>query len=548
MKSVRNIILWVSVFLGFFVDSFAREMPFTDIPTGSPYYNAVKYLLEQNIITDDGSHKFHGEDTMMRDTFVGLSVSVSCKKCITPTPDDIIRYQTSPFIDLSKGNPYFYCIAYAAEKDIVQGYNLDKGSGKVSCQNNQVYSSVPFCENNKITRIESAAVLMRQARLWDDIRNKDVKKTITISDISDYWYGYGVKGIQAWLLTLKPGNRLYSDEYITRGEFAIMAAKILSYNQCQTANDSRVASRIGVKDPTGKEVTITSFPIGYTGTLIPVTSTGSWLYDWTLTHPSTATTLTGSGTSFPISTMTQCGTWIGSLNVRDPVTGLIVSTSVATFFIVCPTLPVSISVNIWVSPSISVPLWTPLNFTPLIAGWSGTVTYNWNIGDGTTTTTANPTHTYLDPGTYTVTLTVVDSIGNTATTQVVITITWPNDEDNDGTIDTDDLCIRVFWPRVTNGCPIIPVFNPTTPPGNPPGNPTNSTPTGVPLISTTNSCIYGKSRNNGVIIATPTCIICPCDNSITMNALVRSCDILFPTILSVDQENVFSRWWFYQIP
>jgi hypothetical protein len=137
------------------VDSFARELPFTDVPESSPYYSAVKYLYDQTIITDDGSHKFRPSETMTRDTFVGLSVSVSCKKCITPSPSDVLYYQNSPFIDLSKANPYFYCIAYAAEKNIVQGYLPDQ-SGQSSCQSGQKYSSNPFCENNKTSRIEAA--------------------------------------------------------------------------------------------------------------------------------------------------------------------------------------------------------------------------------------------------------------------------------------------------------------------------------------------------------------------------------------------------------
>ncbi len=549
MKSFWHIIFWFFLFLTFFVEVFAKEMPFVDIPQGSPYYDAVKYLYNQNIITDDGSHKFHGEDTITRDIFVGLSVSVSCRKCITPTPADIVAYQISPFVDLSKANPYFYCIAYAAEKNIVQWYNLDKATGKVSCQNNQIYSNTPFCENNKTTRIEAAGMLLRQAKLWDDIQNQNTKKTIHISDISDYWYGYGIKGIQAWLLTLK-NNKIFPDEYITRGEFAIMAAKILSYNQCQTKDiENTVASRIGVKDPSGKEIQISSFPIGYTGTLVPITPSWTWLYDWTLIHPASGTLLTWSGTSFPIEKLTECGTWIGTLEVKDPLTGLVVSTSVATFFIACPASPVSLSVNIEADPQIW-PLWTAVNFTSNTSGWSGAITYSWNLGDGTTSTSTNPTHTYTDPGIYTVTLTVTDSSGNTATSIIVIEVTGDRDTDGDGTIDPDDSCPLVVWPKDNKGCPIIDIFDPhnpvlsgaTIPPPWTPGT------TVYPLIPTNNTCISNKAESNGLIVAIPTCGTCPCENSIVMNALVRSCDVLFPTILSKDGKTVFSRGWFYQIP
>lgn len=40
-------------------------------------------------------------------------------------------------------------------------------------------------------------------------------------------------------------------------------------------------------------------------------------------------------------------------------------------------------------------------------------TYSWDFGDGNSDTTANPTHNYLNSGAYGVTLTVIDSIGDT---------------------------------------------------------------------------------------------------------------------------------------
>jgi PKD repeat protein len=48
--------------------------------------------------------------------------------------------------------------------------------------------------------------------------------------------------------------------------------------------------------------------------------------------------------------------------------------------------------------------------------------YAWNFGDGSTGTTANPTHTYSAPGTFTATLTVTDtsSLSNTITTKATI--------------------------------------------------------------------------------------------------------------------------------
>ncbi|MGM0591911.1 MAG: PKD domain-containing protein [Halobacteriota archaeon] len=50
------------------------------------------------------------------------------------------------------------------------------------------------------------------------------------------------------------------------------------------------------------------------------------------------------------------------------------------------------------------------------------VSYVWNFGNGTTASNATATPTYSTPGTYTVTLTVVDSAGNTDSDTVTVTV------------------------------------------------------------------------------------------------------------------------------
>lgn len=117
-KFLLFIVLFFSTLGGTSVS--AGALPYTDISTTSPYYSSIETLYKNYILYDDGSHLFRPGDTIARGDFVGLSVSVSCKKCITPTPGDIALYAISPFVDLSKTHPVYYCIAYAADKRIVQ--------------------------------------------------------------------------------------------------------------------------------------------------------------------------------------------------------------------------------------------------------------------------------------------------------------------------------------------------------------------------------------------------------------------------------------------
>ncbi len=59
---------------------------------------------------------------------------------------------------------------------------------------------------------------------------------------------------------------------------------------------------------------------------------------------------------------------------------------------------------------------------------NGTLTYSWNFGDASTSTLANPVHTYASPGTYIVCLTTtnVNSNGDVCTSTTCITIVVPN--------------------------------------------------------------------------------------------------------------------------
>ena len=64
-----------------------------------------------------------------------------------------------------------------------------------------------------------------------------------------------------------------------------------------------------------------------------------------------------------------------------------------------------------------------INFNNTSSMSSGTITtYNWNFGDGSTSSLENPTHTYSNPGTYSVTLIVGSPHGCYDTTMNVVTV------------------------------------------------------------------------------------------------------------------------------
>lgn len=75
--------------------------------------------------------------------------------------------------------------------------------------------------------------------------------------------------------------------------------------------------------------------------------------------------------------------------------------------------------------TVSTPTGNVLSFTAQPVLGSPPYSYNWNFGDATNSTIANPTHTYAFPGVYQVGLTITDSKNNTATFQNNVNTTSP---------------------------------------------------------------------------------------------------------------------------
>jgi outer membrane protein assembly factor BamB len=68
----------------------------------------------------------------------------------------------------------------------------------------------------------------------------------------------------------------------------------------------------------------------------------------------------------------------------------------------------------------------PVHFTGSVYGGQPGFSWYWDFGDDTTSTDRNPTHTYTALGEYTVTLTVTDNTGDTATDDTSVSIELPN--------------------------------------------------------------------------------------------------------------------------
>ena len=138
-------------------------------------------------------------------------------------------------------------------------------------------------------------------------------------------------------------------------------------------------------------------------------------YTWTFTDV-TVKTLTGDR---PAYTFNNPGVYTITLNVTDAAGNWATDTAVITVLDV--TNPVA---NAGQDQTVNVG-----DTVTFDAGGStdnvGIVSYEWDFGDGTTSTGTAATHEYANAGTFTVTLTIEDAAENQATDTVVVTVNSP---------------------------------------------------------------------------------------------------------------------------
>src|SRR6058998_3878742 len=95
------------------------------------------------------------------------------------------------------------------------------------------------------------------------------------------------------------------------------------------------------------------------------------------------------------------------------------ATPMAEFFTANP-----LSASFTYSPSNPAPI-LAVTFTASATGGTQPYSYNWDFGDGFTSNGQSVSHSYLLPGTYTVTLTVNDANGATVSTSQTVTVSIP---------------------------------------------------------------------------------------------------------------------------
>lgn len=465
---MRNTLAIIFALFSFVSVVSAIDFPFVDVPLWNPNHAAIRTLYEHSIIHDDGSHKFKPDDTLTRDAFVGILMGSSCSSCLHPSIEEITKFQTSPFPDISKENPYYYCIARAYDEKIIDGITLDQW-GKAVCENNESFSATAFCKNNSITRLMAAIALLKQANLWNEEQNSKFDKTVSFIDIPENLAGYAQKAIQIGILSKDQEGKIRPNDTITRSEFAKMASRVFEYNQCALPSSGhKIGSSILLVGTDGESLDQSLLSKNTPFQLEWLTEDNeNYTFTWNALLAESGAVVSVKA---PILTSDKLGvgTWFISLSVSEKDTGEIVSKSTLTITISAVT-PQNLE-NVSEPPSISL---IAAPNAPL-AWWNVTLTtqsngkeplrYIWNFWDGTrsksiTDSSKNEknggiaTHSYTSPWVYTLSVIMTDADEKSAIASVVIKVAGTSDVDGDGVEDSLDACPYIKGDSESKGCP-----------------------------------------------------------------------------------------------
>lgn len=196
-----------------FAQAIISDRIFTDISPNDELFEITKKLKDREIIGgfEDGS--FRPQDNLTRAEFVKIVIgATACIDCVNPPQRDIEKYAgTETFPDIIENDWFFYCIARAKDREIVQGY-----------------ADGNFYPNNNITRAEAIAVLLREAAIPIQVAAERYFDVPEGAWYEDYIYTAVENG-----LIQQINGFVRPDEQITRGEMAKLTSSIIELNDCR---------------------------------------------------------------------------------------------------------------------------------------------------------------------------------------------------------------------------------------------------------------------------------------------------------------------------
>ena len=180
------------------------KLPFTDVPEGKWYTEAVKFAVANKLMNGMGNNLFMPEDALTR----AQLVTILYRNAGTPSVKD----EANPFKDVAPGKWYTDAIVWAAKNRIVNGV-----------------SATEFGPDSAITREQIATILFRYAKA----ENKQPDKLSGYSDARDV-SNYALDAMN-WAVTEGiingAGNKLLPQENATRAQVAAILMRWMQKNK-----------------------------------------------------------------------------------------------------------------------------------------------------------------------------------------------------------------------------------------------------------------------------------------------------------------------------
>ena len=180
-------------------------LPFTDVVSGSWYYDSVAYVYEQGLMGGTGEGRFSPDLTTSRAMIVTILYRLEGSPAVTGS---------ASFADVASGQWYSDGVAWASANGIVTGY-----------------SNGSFGPDDTITREQMAAILYRYARYkgYDLSAQADLDGYSDAAQVSAYAADAMEWAVGSGLITGTSGTTLSPAGSATRAQAAVILARF-----CQT--------------------------------------------------------------------------------------------------------------------------------------------------------------------------------------------------------------------------------------------------------------------------------------------------------------------------
>ncbi len=492
--------------------------------------------------------------------------------------------ETSNFFDVTSENKNFYCILLAEDKKY-----FDKYEPWYECEDGEIKSwKTPFCINNIVSREEAIMTLLKSSNLITQAEVNSALNSIenwtTSTDLSEdvrpknqdwtinKYYPYLEKALEIELIEYdtnwneknyklleEKDWKIRPKEWITREELLYMSYIILKLNSCETESNGEIALKIDVYDKSCSNwetqcnlSNLESSDDTYDFDANVISHCDEWIdeeswYNWWFINITNGESFTKNWKYLDNIKFQNSWIWKTNLRVVDKCS---------------KKSEVSIFINVWNDNSmlsvnadldkLTFNKWFVVNFQAIASSFGTPHQYQWDFWDAHSSIWKKAQHIYSEDGIYEVKLWAINSNllywQSNMFLEISGSIDCNEDSDKDWVGNCDDECPLVFWDSLNIWCPIF-YTKCESDCSCPDWYTCNTKKTstcsdkGFCILSQIESDVCSYNPSNNSIFWNIVCNSSKCnDYAIKFLADLRTCDEVYPAIVSLDGKEIYSTW------